>query len=249
MRAIRIDRVRRPGGARARRGRAGARARRRRGARSRSRAPGSTSPTRTRATNSYLARYELPLSRAPRSRASTRGQPASASSRCRRPAATPSTPPRPREPTFPIPDGVDDGAALALLLQGLTAWHLYRTVGAAAPRARRVVVHAAAGGVGSLAVQLGTAARRRARDRHRLERGEARARARARRRRRGRRRRARTWRSALRRGQRRRAGRRRASRWPAARVFDASSTALAPFGRLVVYGIASREPNEVRTAR
>ena len=29
--------------------------------------------------------------------------------------------------TFPIPDGVDDGTALALLLQGLTAWHLYRT--------------------------------------------------------------------------------------------------------------------------
>src|SRR5436190_4580972 len=29
--------------------------------------------------------------------------------------------------TFPIPDGVDDGTALALLIQGLTAWHLYRT--------------------------------------------------------------------------------------------------------------------------
>src|SRR3954452_10711786 len=29
--------------------------------------------------------------------------------------------------TFPIPEGVDDGTALALLLQGLTAWHLYRT--------------------------------------------------------------------------------------------------------------------------
>ena len=29
--------------------------------------------------------------------------------------------------TFPIPDGVDDGTALAILLQGLTAWHLYRT--------------------------------------------------------------------------------------------------------------------------
>ena len=28
---------------------------------------------------------------------------------------------------FPIPDGVDDGAALALLIQGLTAWHLFRT--------------------------------------------------------------------------------------------------------------------------
>ncbi len=28
---------------------------------------------------------------------------------------------------MPIPDGVDDGTALALLVQGLTAWHLYRT--------------------------------------------------------------------------------------------------------------------------
>jgi NADPH2:quinone reductase len=56
--------------------------------------------------------------------------------------------------TFQIPDGVDDGTALALLLQGLTAWHLYRTCGRVAP-GESVVVHAAAGGVGSLAVQLG----------------------------------------------------------------------------------------------
>jgi NADPH2:quinone reductase len=56
--------------------------------------------------------------------------------------------------TFPIPDGVDDETALALLLQGLTAWHLYRTCGRLAP-GESVVVHAAAGGVGSLAVQLG----------------------------------------------------------------------------------------------
>jgi NADPH2:quinone reductase len=56
--------------------------------------------------------------------------------------------------TFPIPDGVDDGTALALLLQGLTAWHLYRTCGRVAP-GESVVVGAAAGGVGSLAVQLG----------------------------------------------------------------------------------------------
>ena len=31
------------------------------------------------------------------------------------------------------------------------------------------------------------------------------------------------------------------------RVFDESMKALAPFGRLVTYGIASREQNEVRT--
>src|SRR5919202_4960250 len=53
--------------------------------------------------------------------------------------------------TFPIPEGVDDGTALALLIQGLTAWHLYRTSAKVAP-GESVVVHAAAGGVGSLAV-------------------------------------------------------------------------------------------------
>src|SRR2546423_1382261 len=56
--------------------------------------------------------------------------------------------------TFPIPDGVDDGTALALLLQELTAWHLYRTCARVQP-GESVVVIAAAGGVGSLAVQLG----------------------------------------------------------------------------------------------
>ena len=39
-------------------------------------------------------------------------------------------------------------------MQGLTAWHLYRTCGRV-ERGESVVVHAAAGGVGSLAVQLG----------------------------------------------------------------------------------------------
>ena len=56
--------------------------------------------------------------------------------------------------TFPIPDGVDDGTALALLIQGLTAWHLYRTSGRVGP-GESVAIVAAAGGVGSLAVQLG----------------------------------------------------------------------------------------------
>ena len=56
----------------------------------------------------------------------------------------------------PIPDGVSDATALALILQGVTAWHLYRTVGRVA-EGETVVVIAAAGGVGSLAVQLGHA--------------------------------------------------------------------------------------------
>jgi NADPH:quinone reductase len=55
---------------------------------------------------------------------------------------------------FPIPFGVSDGQALALLVQGLTAWHLYRT-SAHLREGETAVVHAAAGGVGSLAVQLG----------------------------------------------------------------------------------------------
>lgn len=55
--------------------------------------------------------------------------------------------------TFDVPDGVDDGQALALVLQGTTAWHLLRT-SAQLRDDESVVVHAAAGGVGSLAVQL-----------------------------------------------------------------------------------------------
>jgi len=56
--------------------------------------------------------------------------------------------------TFSIPDAVDDDVALALLVQGMTAWHLYRTA-ARVTAGESVVVHSAAGGVGSLAVQLG----------------------------------------------------------------------------------------------
>ncbi|MGW2921383.1 quinone oxidoreductase family protein [Streptomyces angustmyceticus] len=52
-----------------------------------------------------------------------------------------------------LPDGVSAGEALALLIQGLTAWHLLRSVARVRP-GESVVVHAAAGGTGSLAVQL-----------------------------------------------------------------------------------------------
>ncbi|HEY4454575.1 MAG TPA: zinc-binding dehydrogenase [Pseudonocardiaceae bacterium] len=54
---------------------------------------------------------------------------------------------------FDVPDEVDDGAALALVLQGVTAWHLLRT-SARLASGETVVVHAGAGGVGLLAVQL-----------------------------------------------------------------------------------------------
>jgi NADPH2:quinone reductase len=60
----------------------------------------------------------------------------------------------PRELVHPIPDELDDGTALAIVIQGLTAWHLYRTAGKVTA-GESVVVHSAAGGVGSLAVQLG----------------------------------------------------------------------------------------------
>jgi NADPH2:quinone reductase len=54
---------------------------------------------------------------------------------------------------FPLPDDVTDGQALSLMVQGLTAWHLLRT-STHLQSGESVVVHAAAGGVGTLAVQL-----------------------------------------------------------------------------------------------
>ena len=58
--------------------------------------------------------------------------------------------------SFPLPDAVSDGQALSLMVQGLTAWHLLRTSTHLA-QGESVVVHAAAGGVGTLAVQLAKA--------------------------------------------------------------------------------------------
>ena len=55
--------------------------------------------------------------------------------------------------TFDVPEGVSDGDALALVLQGTTAWHLLKTSTHLQP-GESVLVHAGAGGVGSLAVQL-----------------------------------------------------------------------------------------------
>jgi NADPH2:quinone reductase len=52
-----------------------------------------------------------------------------------------------------IPDGVDDAQALALVLQGVTTWHLLRMSTHMQP-GETVLVHAGAGGVGSLAIQL-----------------------------------------------------------------------------------------------
>ncbi|MFD0774558.1 zinc-binding alcohol dehydrogenase family protein [Streptomonospora algeriensis] len=57
---------------------------------------------------------------------------------------------------YGIPEGVDAGTALALLVQGSTAWVLLRR-NVHLAEGESVVVHAGAGGVGSLAVQLAKA--------------------------------------------------------------------------------------------
>jgi NADPH:quinone reductase len=54
---------------------------------------------------------------------------------------------------FEVPDAVSDAAALTTLVQGATAWHLLRT-SAHLQAGETVVVHAGAGGVGTVAVQL-----------------------------------------------------------------------------------------------
>ena len=151
----------------------------------------------------------------------------------------------PAATTFPLPDDVDDGQALALLIQGLTAWHLYRTCGRVA-RGESVVVISGAGGVGSLAVQLGKPL---------ANAGRIIA----------------TASSEEKRGLAMRLGADAATDTDAegltdrlieanggkkvdvvfemsgGEVFEACRKALANLGRLVVYGIASREQNTVRT--
>ena len=52
-----------------------------------------------------------------------------------------------------IPVGVSDEQALCMLVQGTTAWHILKTVGHLVP-GETVVIHAAAGGVGTIAIQL-----------------------------------------------------------------------------------------------
>jgi NADPH2:quinone reductase len=142
----------------------------------------------------------------------------------------------------PIPDDVSDDAAAALLLQGLTARSLLRT-SARLAEGESVVIHAAAGGTGSLAVQLAS----------RLGAGRVIALAS----------------SEEKRELARRLGAdvaidSRSDDLEAAileanggepvdvvlemsggEAFEASLRALAPFGRLVTYGLASRQPASV----
>ncbi|WP_020386274.1 quinone oxidoreductase family protein [Kribbella catacumbae] len=54
---------------------------------------------------------------------------------------------------FDVPEGVSDADALALVVQGTSAWHLLKTSTHLQP-GESVLIHAGAGGVGSLAIQL-----------------------------------------------------------------------------------------------
>jgi NADPH2:quinone reductase len=144
----------------------------------------------------------------------------------------------PAASTFAVPDGVSDAVALALLIGGLTAWHLYRTAAKLAP-GESVVVHSAAGGVGSLAVQLArplgagrVIATASSEDKRALalELGADAV--------------VDITREDLADALREANGGAPVDvvlEMAGGRVFDASLDALAPFGRLVVYGISSRE--------
>ncbi|MGB3681170.1 MAG: NADPH:quinone oxidoreductase family protein [Rubrobacteraceae bacterium] len=59
----------------------------------------------------------------------------------------------PAEAIIPLPEGLDFDEAAAIPLQGLTAYHIIKTSGAL-QEGESVLVHAAAGGVGTLAVQM-----------------------------------------------------------------------------------------------
>lgn len=54
---------------------------------------------------------------------------------------------------IPIPESVDMNSAVALPLQGLSAYHILKTMGRL-EKGETVLVHAAAGGVGTIAIQL-----------------------------------------------------------------------------------------------
>ena len=145
----------------------------------------------------------------------------------------------------PIPDEVSDDQAAGLLLQGLTARSLLR-ISAHLAEGESVVVVAAAGGTGSLAVQLAK----------RLGAGRVIALASSESKRE----------LAMRLGADAAVDSRADDlteriveanggqnvdvvlEMAGGAVFDACLEAVAPFGRLVTFGLASRQPNEVRNA-
>ena len=194
--------------------------------------------------NSYLAKFELPLVLG--------GEVAGTTEDGRRVVAMLRSggyaefAAAPEAGTFPLPDEVDDAAALALLVQGLTAWHLFKT-SAKLAEGESVVVISGAGGVGHLAVQLakpfgaGRVIATASSEEKRAMAMELGADA------------------AVDPGEEDlTAALREANEgkkvdvvleMSGGQVFDSCLDALAPFGRLVTYGIASREQNEVQSGR
>ena len=194
--------------------------------------------------NSYLARYEVPMVLG--------GEVAGTTPDGRRVVALlrqggyAEYAVAPDATVFPIPDGVDDGVALALIVQGLTAWHLFRTSSKLA-QGESVVVVSGAGGVGSLALQLAKP----------LGAGRVIA----------------TASSEEKRAKTLELGADAAVdpatddlkgaiveanegrlvdvvlEMSGGRVFEQCADALAPFGRIVAYGIAGREQNTLETGR
>jgi NADPH:quinone reductase len=194
--------------------------------------------------NSYLAKYELPLVMG--------GEVAGTTEDGKRVVAlVPSGgyaeyAVAPEATTFELPEGVEPGAALSLLIQGLTAWHLYRTQARVA-EGESVVVISGAGGVGNIAVQLGKSmgagrviATASTEDKRRLclelgadaavdsEADDLTA-------------------ALIEANEGKRVD--AVFEMAGGRIFDQAFEALAPFGRIVTYGIASRQPNQVDTGR
>jgi len=145
---------------------------------------------------------------------------------------------------IPVPDEVDDDQAAALLLQGLTAMALVERYARIAP-GETLVVEAAAGGTGALAVQLGKRAGAKViglasseEKRELVERLGADATVDSR---------AAELGAAIREAN----GGERVDavlHMSGGDAFDEELGILAPLGRMVVFGIASREQREVSTA-
>jgi NADPH2:quinone reductase len=146
---------------------------------------------------------------------------------------------------IPVPDEVDDDQAAALLLQGLTSMALVRRCARIEP-GETLVVEAAAGGTGTLAVQLAKRAGAKViglasseEKRALVERLGADATVDSR---------STDLKAAILEandGERVDA----VLHMSGGEAFDAELSALAPLGRMVVFGIASREQREVSTAR
>jgi len=144
-----------------------------------------------------------------------------------------------------VPDEVSDDQAAAILLQGLTAWALLR-VSARLRAGETVVIEAAAGGTGSLAVQLAKAAGARViglastpAKRELVERLGADVAVDSR---------AKDMTGVL-------LGANGGDpvdvvlQMSGGEAFEQQMAALAPFGRMISFGIASREPNVIRSQK